>query len=154
MTYSTKLFYIRQRYLMVQDYKEHLKITAIARKYRTSRTTVYRWIKRFNRQGNSGLLDKSHKPKSPHPKTLKPQTTEAILRLRKRTHYGPKRLKFYLAKKDIFVSEHAIYKTLLRHGLSNRYRHKKTQYALLSSAVSRAYGTNGYKIPGYKTGIP
>ena len=125
MTYSTKLFYIKQRYLMVQDYKEHLKITAIAKKYRTSRTTVYRWLKRFNQQGNNGLLDKSHKPKSPHPKALKPQTTQAILRLRKRTHYGPKRLKFYLSKKGILVSEHAIYKTLLRYGLSNHYRHKK-----------------------------
>ncbi|MDD5108217.1 MAG: IS481 family transposase [Candidatus Omnitrophica bacterium] len=125
MTYSTKLFYIRQRYLMVQDYKERLKIAVIARQYRTSRTTVYRWIKRFNHEGNNGLLDQSHKPKSPHPKALKPQTTKAILRLRKRTHYGPKRLKFYLSKRDIFVSEHAIYKTLLRYGLSNHYRKKK-----------------------------
>jgi len=110
---------------MVQDYKEHVKIAVIARKYRTSRTTVYRWLKRFNCQGNSGLLDQSHKPKSPHPKALKPPTTQAIIRLRKRTHYGPKRLKFYLLKKGILVSEHAIYKTLLRYGLSNRYRHKK-----------------------------
>jgi transposase len=120
---------------MVQDYKEHLKITAIAAKYRTSRTTVYRWLKRFDHQGKSGLLDQSHKPKSPHPKALKPQTVEAILRLRKRTHYGPKRLKFYLSKKSILVSEHAIYKTLLRYGLSNRYRHKKK------------HNTRSYRVP-------
>jgi len=125
MSYSTRQFIIRQRYLMIQDRKEHMKIIAIARKYRTSRTTVYRWLKRYAQAGNPALLNKSCRPKSPHPKALKPQIVEAILRLRKRTHYGPKRLKFYLSKKDIFVSEHAIYKTLLRYGLSNRYRHKK-----------------------------
>jgi len=110
---------------MIQDRKEHAKIAAIARKYRTSRTTVYRWLKRFDLQGNNGLLDKSHRPKSPHPKALKPKTIKAIVRMRKLTHYGPKRLKFYLSKKGILVSEHAVYKTLLRYGLINRYRRKK-----------------------------
>lgn len=125
MSYSTRQFIIRQRYLMVQDRKEQMKIAAIARKYRTSRTTVYRWLKRYAQAGNPALLNKSCKPKSPHPKALKPNTVKAIVRLRKHTHYGPKRLKFYLSKRGIFVSEHAIYKTLLRYGLSNRYRKKK-----------------------------
>jgi len=109
---------------MIQDHKEHMKIAAIARKYRTSRTTVYRWLGRYSQAGNPALLNKSCRPKS-HPKALKPQTVKSIVRLRKLTHYGPKRLKFYLSKKGTLVSEHAIYKTLLRYGLSNRYRHKK-----------------------------
>jgi len=120
---------------MVQDRKERMKIAAIARKYRTSRTTVYRWLKRFDCQGNKGLLDRSHRPKSPHPKALKPKTVEAIIRLRKRTHYGPKRLKFYLLKKGILVSEHAIYKTLLRFKLTQRYRCKKRR------------NTRSYRVP-------
>jgi transposase InsO family protein len=110
---------------MVQDYTEHMKIAAIARKYRTSRTTVYRWLKRYAQTGNGGLLNQSCRPKSPHPKSLKPSIVEAIIRLRKRTHYGPKRLKFYLAKRGVVISEHAIYKVLLRSGLNNRYRRKK-----------------------------
>lgn len=130
MTHSTKLFFIRQRFLMIQDYKEHMKIVRIAKKYRTSRTTVYRWIKRFIQDGKAGLLDKSHRPKSPHPDALKPKVVEAILRLRKRTNYGPRRLKFYLSKKKISVSEYGIYKTLVRNGLirkyrKHRHRHKK-----------------------------
>jgi len=125
MNYSTRQFIIRQRYLMIQDYKEHMKIAAIARKYRTLRTTVYRWLKRYSQAGNTALLNKSCRPKSPHPKALKLKTVKAIIRMRKSTHYGPKRLKFYLSKKDIFVSEHAIYKTLVRCKLTQRYRHKK-----------------------------
>lgn len=128
MTYSTKQFFIRQRYLMIQDYKEHVKIARIARKYRTSRTTVYRWIHRYLQDGKDGLLDNSHKPKSPHPDALKPEVIEAILRLRKRTNYGPRRLKFYLAKKKIRVSEYAIYKTLVRNELIRKYRKHKHRH--------------------------
>jgi transposase InsO family protein len=110
---------------MVQDHKEHMKIAAIARKYRTSRTTVYRWLKRYAASGNAALLNKSCRPLSPHPRALPERTAQAIIRLRKRTHYGPRRLKFYLAKKGIHTSEHAIYKTLSRNGLTHRYRRKK-----------------------------
>ena len=131
MTYSTKQFIIRQRYLMIQDYKEHIKIAAIARKYRTSRTAVYRWINRYIQEGKEGLLDNSHKPKSPHPDALKPEIVEAIVRMRKRTNRGPKLLKFYLAKKKIRVSEYAIYKTLVRNDLIRKYRkhtHRHRKY--------------------------
>lgn len=125
MTYSTRQFIIRQRYLMIQDHKEHFKIVAIARKYRTSRQTVYRWIRRFDLEGKSGLLDQSHRPHSVHPKALKASTVEAIISFRKKTNYGPKRIRFYLAKRNISVSEYAIYKTLMRHELIRRYRTKK-----------------------------
>lgn len=128
MTYSTRQFIIRQRYLMIQDYKERMKIVYIARKYRTSRTTIYRWIHRYLQDGKDGLLDKSHKPKSPHPDALKPEVVEAIIRMRKRTNYGPRRLKVYLAKKKIRVSEYGIYKTLVRNELIRRYRKHKHRH--------------------------
>jgi len=131
MTYSTRQFIIRQRFLMIQDYKERLPITHIARKYRTSRTAVYRWINRYIQDGKDGLLDKSHKPKSPHPNALKPEVVEAIIRMRKRTNRGPKLLKFYLAKKKIRVSEYAIYRTLVRNDLIKKYRkhtHRHRKY--------------------------
>jgi transposase len=143
MTYSTRQFIIRQRFLMIQDYKEHLPITHISRKYRTSRTAVYRWIYRYLQDGKEGLLDKSHKPHSPHPDALKPEVIEAIVRMRKRTNYGPKRIRFYLAKKKIRVSEYAIYKTLVRNGLIRKYckhthRHGK-YYARTSLPVLSVY---------------
>lgn len=128
MTYSTKQFFIRQRFLMIQDYKERMPIARIAKKYRTSRTTVYRWIHRYLQDGKDGLLDKSHKPKSPHPDALKPEVAEAILRLRKRTNYGPRRLKFYLAKRKIRVSEYGIYRTLVRNELIRKYRKHKHRH--------------------------
>jgi len=58
MTKSTKQFIVRQRFLMVQDYLEGERITDIARKFRTSRTTVYRWINRYKAEGKEGLLER------------------------------------------------------------------------------------------------
>ena len=71
MTYSTRQFIIRQRYLMIQDHKERLPVIEIARKYRVSRPTVYRWIKRYECEGLGGLLNRSNRPHTPHPRALK-----------------------------------------------------------------------------------
>ena len=133
MTYSTRQFMIRQRYLMIQDYKEQMPIVGIARKYRTSRTTVYRWIERYELEGKQGLVNRSNRPKSPHPNSLKPKVVKKIIRLRKRTKYGPKRLRYELLKRHIKVSEYAIYKTLVKYELINKRRkyrkkHKKPYY--------------------------
>lgn len=133
MTYSTRQFIIRQRFLMVQDFKEHnTKVSHIAHKYRTSRTTVYRWLHRYMDEGKDGLLNKSNRPKRPHPRALKKQLVRLIIRIRKRTKYGPRRIRFILLKRHIKVSEYAIYKTIKRHGLvlkpKNRLRKYKRVY--------------------------
>lgn len=128
MTYSTKQFIIRQRFLMIQDYKEHMPIVGIAKKYRVSRTTVYRWIERYKLEGKQGLLNRSNRPKRPHPNTLSIKATKAIIRLRKRTKYGPRRIKLRLRKRGIKVSEYAIYKTLVRNNLIKKHKNRKRKY--------------------------
>lgn len=129
MTYSTKLFYIRQRYLMIQDFKEHnMKVTQIARKYRTSRTTVYRWLHRFMDEGKNGLLNRSNRPKSPHPNALPISIVRLIKRIRKKTKYGPRRIRFLLLKRHIRVSEYAIYMTLKRNSLILKPKNRRRKY--------------------------
>jgi len=129
MTYSTKLFYIRQRYLMIQDYKEqHMKITHIARKYRVDRSTVYRWLHRYVDEGKDGLINKSNRPKKPHPKALPVSLVRLIKRIRKKTKYGPRRIRFILLNRHIRVSEYAIYKTLKRNNLILKPKNRKRKY--------------------------
>lgn len=113
---------------MIQDYKERMPVTHIASKYRTSRTTVYRWIWRWEEEGKGGLLDRSHRPKTPHPNSLKLKVIKAIIRTRKRTKYGPKRIKLLLFKRGIEVSEYAIYKTLKRNNLILKPKNRKRKY--------------------------
>lgn len=129
MTYSTKLFYIRQRYLMIQDYKEqNMKITHIACKYRVNRSTVYRWLHRYMNEGKDGLINKSNRPKRPHPKALPISLVRLIKRIRKKTKYGPRRIKFILSKRHVKVSEYAIYKTLKRNNLILKPKNRKRKY--------------------------
>ena len=129
MTYSTKLFFIRQRYLMVQDFKENnMKVMHIARKYRTTRTTVYRWLHRYMDEGKDGLLNKSNRPKRPHPRALKKQIVRLIVRIRKKTKYGPRRIRFMLSERHIKVSEYAVYKTIKRHNLILKPKNRKKKY--------------------------
>jgi transposase InsO family protein len=128
MTYFTKQFIIKQRYLMIQDYKEHITIVDIARKYRVSRTTVYRWIWRYELYGKEGLLNRSNRPKTPHPNALPIRTTKAIIRLRKKTKYGPRRIRLRLLKRGLKVSEYAIYRTLQRNNLIKKHKNRKRKY--------------------------
>lgn len=128
MTYSTKQFIIRQRFLMIQDYKEQMPVVHIARKYRTTRTTVYRWIWRYELEGKEGLLSRSNRPKSPHPNALSISKIRLIKRIRKRTKYGPRRIRLLMSRKGIKVSEYAIYRTLQRHNLIKKHKNRLRKY--------------------------
>ena len=108
----------------------------IARKQRTSRTTVYRWIWRYELEGKEGLLSTSNRPKSPHPNTLSISKVRLIKRIRKRTKYGPRRIKLLLLKRNLTVSEYAIYRTLQRHNLIKK--HKKTASVNISVYISKS----------------
>jgi len=128
MTYSTRQFFIRQRYLMIQDYKEQLPVIEIARKYRVSRPTVYRWIERYECEGAEGLLNRSNRPRTPHPKSLKIAMVRFIRRIRTKTGYGPHRIRLILLARGIRVSEHAIYKVLRRYKLITKPKNRKRKY--------------------------
>lgn len=110
---------------MILDHKGGMRVTDIAYKYRVSRKTVYRWLNRYRESGKIGLLDRSHRPKSPHPKTVKPKVVKRIVRIRKSTRYGPIRIKNELSKQGICVSCHGIYNVLIREDLIEKRRRRK-----------------------------
>lgn len=128
MNYSTRQFIIKQRYLMVKDKDRGMRVTDIAYKYEVSRKTVYRWLNRYKAFGKEGLLDRSHKPKSPHPKTIKPKIAKRIVRIRKRTKYGPVRIKNELAKEHIYLSYHGIYNVLINNDLIEKRKKRKKKH--------------------------
>lgn len=130
MTHATRVFIIRQRLLMVLDHQEGLSITAIARKYRTSRRTVYRWLRRYRAAGRAGLLDRSHRPHRAHPRTVPAPVAQQIVALRHQTGYGPRRLRYFLARDhQLRVSEHAIYRVLVQQDLITRRRRQRRRPA-------------------------
>ena len=56
-----------------------------------SRATAYKWLRRFDAEGEPGLFDRSSRPHR-SPRMLPPDVVEAILRARVRRRFGPHRL--------------------------------------------------------------
>jgi transposase len=56
-----------------------------------SRATAYKWLRRFETEGEEGLFDRSSRPHR-SPRSLSPEAVAAILRARVRRRYGPHRL--------------------------------------------------------------
>ena len=57
---------LKTRENAVKTYRNGNSISYVCRKYHISRTSLYRWNKQYDGTKES-LIDKSHKPLSPHP---------------------------------------------------------------------------------------
>lgn len=57
---------LKNRENAVKTYRNRNSIEYVCRKYHISRTSLYRWNKRYDGTKES-LVDKSHKPFTPHP---------------------------------------------------------------------------------------
>ncbi|MGH2577910.1 MAG: IS481 family transposase [Actinomycetota bacterium] len=81
-----------------------------------SRSTAYKWIKRFREEGSAGLEDRPSRPhRSPH--RLSRRDEREILRVRRRSKRGPHSLAARLGR-----PRSTIYGVLRRHGM-NRLDH-------------------------------
>jgi len=66
-------------------------VAAAAEAVGVSRATAYKWLRRFDSEGEAGLLDRSSRPHH-SPRALPPEMVQAILRARVRRRFGPHRL--------------------------------------------------------------
>ena len=96
-------------------------VSPAAIKFETTRKTVRKWKKLYEKSGTAGLHNKSKAPRTIHHKTPK-HIEDAILQHRnKLPSWGPVRLKDDFA---LPVSTGAIYRILKQHGKINKYRRK------------------------------
>lgn len=65
------------RFFAVRLYRLNKNVEFVCRKYHISKASLMRWNKQFNGTRDS-LLDKSHRPKSPHPNAHTPEEIEWI----------------------------------------------------------------------------
>ena len=63
--------------------ESHWKISKVCSFYHVKRSSLFRWLKKFDGTEES-LKDKSHKPKTKHPRTLSEETVTKVLNLRRR----------------------------------------------------------------------
>jgi transposase InsO family protein len=118
-----------QRYLAVLAViRDGETVTDVAARFGVARKTVHVWLSRYEAEGLDGLADRSHRPRScPH--QIGSVLEVEIARMRSsHPSWGPRRLVFELAKRDITVSESAVYRALVRLNLidpSGRRRRDK-----------------------------
>ena len=63
----------------------------VARQFQVSRSTAYKWLRRFRDEGTAGLEDRSSRPHR-SPRALPPVEIEAILHARTYRKWGPHRI--------------------------------------------------------------
>jgi len=115
---------IEARKKLIQTYEETGSIKATARIWRTSPQVVRKWLRRYQKEGEEGLKDRSHRPHH-IPRRTPPEIEQKVIEARQKTGYGPKRLSLWLQRQGILISHHTIRHILERKGLVNRRRQRR-----------------------------
>ncbi len=84
---------MEQRLEFIPEYDTELfTMTELAAQYGVSRKTAYKWLARYEAQGELGMLDRSRRPHQ-HPHATDPKVMALLLSLRKRhPRWGAKKL--------------------------------------------------------------
>jgi len=96
--------------------------------WRTSRSVVRKWVRRCEEREEEGLEDESRKPRS-SPEKISNKVEQEVLKARKKTGYGRKRLARYLAKEEgVVFSLRIIRHILSRNGFKGKRKPRKVFY--------------------------
>ncbi|HSG43347.1 MAG TPA: helix-turn-helix domain-containing protein [Anaerolineales bacterium] len=133
---------IRTRFkFVVLDSASYSGVMEACREFDVPRSTFYRWKKRYDEEGLTGLYLKKTTPKR-DPRMTPPEVVEKILKIRKECQLGPLRIKYYLDRYyGINVSGSTVYRVLRANGVNQ----------LPKTAPRRAIHTKRYAkyVPGH-----
>ena len=94
----------------------------VARRFRVSRPTVGKWVRRYQEAGTSGLEDRGSAPRR-RPRRTPPELERRICSVRRRQGFGPHRIGWALG-----VACSTVYAVLRRFGLNRLDRlHRVTR---------------------------
>ncbi|MEW2386620.1 IS481 family transposase [Micromonospora sp. NPDC047707] len=108
-------------------------VAQTCRYYGISRQTFYKWLRRYQDEGITGLRDRSS---APHhcPNATHADIVNKIVYLRRNYHFGPVKIQMYLKRyHDVTITSSAVYNILVRLGLnrlpaSQRYQRREKRY--------------------------
>jgi len=108
-------------------------VAKTCRYFGITRTTFYRWFKRYQNDGLEGLKDRSRRPfHTPH--ATKPEIIAKIVYLRQTYHFGPWKIQMYLKRyHDIHISSSGVWRILKRLNMNclpynQRYKKHKERW--------------------------
>jgi transposase InsO family protein len=117
-----------KRKLRVFQYAEKVgDISRACRHFGISRQSFYDWKRRYERDGEQGLINYKPCPENPSVRATTPEAEEKILYLRRTYHLGPDRICWYMKRyhPDLATSESTTYRVLRRHGMNRLPRNAK-----------------------------
>ena len=116
---------IRRKLNVIHYARKNGNINKACRHYGVSKTIYYRWLNRYKKDGEYGLINQ--KPCPENPKLRTPiEIEEKVIYLRKKYHFGPERIYLYLKRYlNIQTSESSIYRILKRNGISRLPKNTK-----------------------------
>jgi transposase InsO family protein len=138
--------YMEQRTRFVEALKSGLyTVTQLCRHYGISRKSAYKWLQRYEQEGESGLKDRCRAPKTSPSRTTQ-SVTQSLLALRQaHPTWGPRKLLAYLHKKDPHSPWPALSTAgdiLKRHGLVEPSRRRSRVYLKPKRALTQATAPN------------
>jgi transposase-like protein len=102
-------------------------LAELCRRYEISRQTGYKWLERYQQEGESGLEERSRAPLH-HPQAMLPKVRDALVELRSRhPSWGPRKLRAYLRRETPKVrwpAASSIGDLLRREGLAHPRRRR------------------------------
>lgn len=116
---------VRQRLTLMRLGKK-LGVTLACERMGKHRSYYYYWNQRYLKKGWRGLMEESRVPHH-MPRLTSPEKIKAVIRMRKRTHYGKERLHDELKDRGMIIPVSTIGKILDRAGLLLKQRTYKTQ---------------------------
>jgi transposase InsO family protein len=118
---------VKVRLRMIQHFQQVSRnVSLTCRFFGISRSPFYIWLRRYERQGKEGLLDRSRRPSMIRYR-IPPEVIALILRIREERRYGAVRMSFYLQRHyQVYVSPTTVLKIFHRHRVTRvslkRYR--------------------------------
>ncbi|MGA8072299.1 MAG: IS481 family transposase [Candidatus Acidiferrales bacterium] len=96
------------------------RMAALCREFGISRTTGYRWRRRFQRAGSvTGVVERSRRPKR-SPWQTAPRKEERVVELRREHGWGAKKIDVLLREEDTTLTVTTINRILKRRGMVGR----------------------------------
>ncbi|MFH1582359.1 MAG: IS481 family transposase [bacterium] len=108
-------------------YRREMRLKDIAIVCPYSKRSLERWLTRYKKQGDLGLIPKSTRAKT-NPKETPVRIKERVLELRKEKKECALQLKWKLKKEGINIHERTIGKILKTEGLIRKYRTRKIKW--------------------------
>jgi transposase InsO family protein len=114
-----ELSVVEQRYRAVLEAAAGVPVTEVAERFGVSRQSVHAWVRRYEREGLGGLMDRSRRPAS-SPGQVSAEIEAVVCELRREhPRWGPLRLAHELGRAGVspVPSRMTVYRVLVRHGL-------------------------------------